>query len=350
MFEKYSELEEWIGTPTELYGEIESIARTDKWKLNINTDDKRWPKAANALSRYLNELIPTLEEKNLKIDHFEDPDKQRTRKIKIRKIPSEPSEPSEHSNSCSKSDNSSDDTSDDVEKISSIIPSENNTQIRAQNQVSDDMDDMDDTLHTSMGDVSSFIKLEGYQRGDKITYFVDSVVADLSVQNNFIGGNLRMRGEGDGAYPTNFLKFIDETFGPEENTIEVCSRTVKGLNQGGSCFTVDINPEFKPDLVADGQDLAEIPANKFSRYRCDPPYNAKTAKEMYNTELPSEYKLLLEGARVVKPGSLLFLLHEHSTNSNIPGLQKIGFIHVTALPNRTARILNIYVKLSQEAS
>jgi hypothetical protein len=71
---------------------------------------------------------------------------------------------------------------------------------------------------------------------------------------------------------------------------------------------------------------------------------------MYNCELPKVNKLLKEGCRVVEPGSLLFLLHEYITNSNIPGLKKIGFIHVTAVPNRGPRVLNIYVKLPEGES
>ncbi len=198
-------------------------------------------------------------------------------------------------------------------------------------------------------DASKFIKLEGYEYGDnKISYFVDSIVADLSVQNNFIGGHFRMRGEDDGRYPTNLLQAIDEIFGSENNTIEVCSNGIAGLNKGGNCFTVDINPEHKPDLVGDGQVLEVVADNTFSRWRCDPPYNEKTAKEMYGTDLPNVNKLLKSGCRVVKPGSLLFLLHEHITNSNVQGLKKIGYITISAVPNRGVRILNIYVKLPLE--
>jgi hypothetical protein len=32
-----------------------------------------------------------------------------------------------------------------------------------------------------------------------------------------------------------------------------------------ACFTVDINPETKPDLVGDAQTLDGIPDNKFNR-------------------------------------------------------------------------------------
>ena len=95
---------------------------------------------------------------------------------------------------------------------------------------------------------------------------------------------------------------IDNIFGKEENTIEVCSGSVKG--RGGtttasreereslfaslpSFFTVDINPDAKPDSVADGQNLDKIPDSTFNRWRCDPPYNIRTAKEMYGTDLPS---------------------------------------------------------------
>lgn len=113
----------------------------------------------------------------------------------------------------------------------------------------------------------------------------------------FISGHLRMRGKNGGRYPYRYLEMIDNIFGAEENTIEVCRgsigkagsviRTCGESNSlsitNDSPFTVDINPNLKPDLVADGQELVGIPDRKFNRWRCDPPYNSKTAKEMYGT-------------------------------------------------------------------
>jgi hypothetical protein len=64
---------------------------------------------------------------------------------------------------------------------------------------------------------------------------------------------------------------IDMMFGMEDKTIEVCS--------------VDINLKNNPDLVEDGQTFASLPNNNFNRWRCDPSYNAKTAKNMYGTDL-----------------------------------------------------------------
>jgi hypothetical protein len=145
MFEKYGEFEgdlrqEWIGTPTELYGEIKSIVDTEKWNLNIDTKDKYWPKSASSLIRRLNEIIPTLKEKDLEITYFREPNKQGTKKIKIRKIPSEPSEPSEDQNLCSKTPKSSDgisDNTDDIVDSDNTTSSENNDQIVLKMEVSD---------------------------------------------------------------------------------------------------------------------------------------------------------------------------------------------------------------------
>lgn len=160
--------------------------------------------------------------------------------------------------------------------------------------------------------------------------------------NGFLSGHARMRGKGQGAYPFKYLDMLNEVFGAEKDTIEVCSGSVK------DCYTVDINPERNPDLVADGQDLAEIPDNSFTRWRCDPPYNEKSALKMYNTKLPSLGKLLTEGARVIKPGSLMFLLCSQNYQWCPANVKRIGFIHMSVIPNNETRILNIYVKLPED--
>jgi hypothetical protein len=160
-------------------------------------------------------------------------------------------------------------------------------------------------------------------------------------ENNpsFISGHVRMRGRDQGRYPYKYLEMLESLFGPEQNTIEVCSRSVS------DCFSVDINPECKPMLVADGQKLEEIADNSFARWRCDPPYNHKTAKEMYNTSLPDTCKLLKAGARVCNSGSLMFLLlGPQNYQSHPKGVKRIGFVAITVVPNNELRALNIYYK------
>jgi hypothetical protein len=187
--------------------------------------------------------------------------------------------------------------------------------------------------------------------------YADPATGVLYITENspsFISGHLRMRGKNGGRYPYSYLEMIDNIFGREENTIEVCSGSIKGIEtivttsgEGNSatqsCFTVDINPNTKPDLIADGQKLDGIPYGKFNRWRCDPPYNARTAKEMYGTDLPNPIKLLKAGARVCKPHSLMFLLLGPQNIQICPeGLKRIGYVNITVVPNNEMRVLNIY--------
>ena len=77
----------------------------------------------------------------------------------------------------------------------------------------------------------------------------------------------------------------------------------------------------------------------------DPPYNVRTAKEMYGTNLPSPIKLLQAGARVCKVGSLMFLLLGPQNYQWHPkGVKRIGWIAITVVPNNEVRALNIFYK------
>jgi hypothetical protein len=99
--------------------------------------------------------------------------------------------------------------------------------------------------------------------------------------------------------------------------------------------------------LTDGQTLSFIPDNTFNRWRCDPPYNVETAREMYDTALPETAKLLKAGARVCKVGSLLFLLLGPKNYQICPyWVKRIGWIALTVVPNNEVRSLNIYYKYS----
>jgi hypothetical protein len=163
----------------------------------------------------------------------------------------------------------------------------------------------------------------------------------------FIHGSISMKGKGGGSYPYNYLEMIDNIFGSEENTIEVCSGSIKGRNTSSSPsapFTVDINPAMNPDYVGDAQKLDGISSGIFIRGMGDPPYNNKTARKMYGTELPIPIRLLEAGARVCKPGSLMFLLLGNSYQPCPKGVKRIGCIAISVIPNNEVRFLNIYYK------
>jgi hypothetical protein len=164
----------------------------------------------------------------------------------------------------------------------------------------------------------------------------------------FISGQIRMRGRNEGRYPFHYLKMVDNIFGYEPNTIEVCSRSVPGKNKCGECFTVDINPQCKPDLATNGETLEGIASDQFDRWRCDPPYSEQTARKMYGTELPKTAKLLQAADRVCKSGALMFLLLGPTNYQSCPpGLVRIGSIVISVIPNNEWRTLHIFLKFGK---
>ena len=87
----------------------------------------------------------------------------------------------------------------------------------------------------------------------------------------------------------------------------------------------------------------------FDRWYCDPPYNEVNALKMYDTRMPSRQKLLKEGARVIKKGSLMFFLLGAVNYQICPGeIERIGMIFITVVPNNEIRTLNIYCKKGKE--
>jgi hypothetical protein len=79
--------EEWVGTPTELHSKLEELA--EKFKININA--RGWPKAANVLTRRLNELKTNLEDEGIRIIRDREGSKG-DRILRICRIPSESSD------------------------------------------------------------------------------------------------------------------------------------------------------------------------------------------------------------------------------------------------------------------
>jgi hypothetical protein len=170
-------------------------------------------------------------------------------------------------------------------------------------------------------------------------------VGIVYIINNFVSAHARLRVGKNGAYPYKYLEMIDSIFGelPASDVIEVCSGSV---HEGA--FTVDIDPQSSPLLIGDGEILEHIDDNVFTRWRCDPPYNAEAAKRMYKSRLPDTMKLLKAGMRVVREGGLLFLLSSQNYQWKPKGLKRIGCILLTIVPNNEIRACNIYLKLQVE--
>jgi hypothetical protein len=165
----------------------------------------------------------------------------------------------------------------------------------------------------------------------------------IYLANNFLTGHIRVRARNNGSYPYNYKEMIQNIFGAADNAIEVCSNSIK------NCYnltTFDIRPDVNPKYVADGQDMSEFfEDEKFDRWYCDPPYNEANALKMYDVRMPSRQKLLKEGARVIKKGSLMFfLLGAVNYQARPAEIERVGIIFITVVPNNEIRTLNIYHK------
>jgi ribosomal protein L31 len=154
-----------------------------------------------------------------------------------------------------------------------------------------------------------------------------------------------MLGRKNEQYPFRYRKMLEEIFGMCSSSgeqVEVCSGWISNKP---SLVTVDLNPERHPTYLGDGQSLPNEWSNRFDRWYCDPPYNKRTAEKMYGTMLPTSSKLLTEGARVTKPGGLLFLLlGDVNMQWHPEGTTRIGWIVLSIIPNQEARAIHIYLK------
>lgn len=108
-----------------------------------------------------------------------------------------------------------------------------------------------------------------------------------------------------GMYPAGFIAKILPWLRCERRQIlHVCSG---GLLKGEG-IRVDLRPEAKPDVVADGRALPFVDAS-FPAALIDPPYSAHYAKELYGVDYPRPSHLLAEAARVVVPGGRVGIVH-----------------------------------------
>ena len=109
-----------------------------------------------------------------------------------------------------------------------------------------------------------------------------------------------------GQYPRTFIaKLLPWLRCARHQILHVCS----GSLPRGEGTRVDIRPEARPDIVADGRALPFAAGSWSGGILIDPPYTAHYAKELYGLDYPRPSHLLREAARVIWPGGRIALVH-----------------------------------------
>lgn len=124
-----------------------------------------------------------------------------------------------------------------------------------------------------------------------------------------------------GMYPRSFIpKILPWLRCGRRQVVHVCS----GGLPPGEGIRVDIRPEARPDILADGRHLP-FEDGSVDALLIDPPYTEHYARDLYGVSYPRPAHLLREAARVVKPQG------------------RIGFVHyITPNPPPMTRVVKVF--------
>ena len=112
-----------------------------------------------------------------------------------------------------------------------------------------------------------------------------------------------------GSFPRNLLTRLEKLV-PALRTgkvLHLFSGTMKG--DGKRIFTLDINPELKPDFCGDAEDVDRLcPHDFFDVVLADPPYGENWRKYPYVKKAPNKKRIVERTWYVLKLGGLLIWL------------------------------------------
>lgn len=125
--------------------------------------------------------------------------------------------------------------------------------------------------------------------------------------------------------------------------LHVCS----GALPPGEGIRVDIRPEAKPDILADGRALPLADGSQ-AAVLIDPPYTEHYAKHLYGVDYPRPSHLLREAARVVRIGGRIGIVH-YITPKPAPGTRFVKAFGLSCGFDMPIRAVTIFERDGNQA-
>ena len=94
-----------------------------------------------------------------------------------------------------------------------------------------------------------------------------------------------------------------------------------GMNKYG--LRIDINPEVKPNIVADAHNFSDKVVGTFAVILADPPYSDEESKELYGTGKLNYKKWTAECDKRLGKGGILIIYHKYIVPNPNPEKYKI---------------------------
>lgn len=140
-----------------------------------------------------------------------------------------------------------------------------------------------------------------------------------------------------GQFPRSLIRKLLPWLGCDRREVlHVCS----GSLPPGEGIRVDIRPEARPDVLADGRRLP-FADGSIKGALIDPPYTRQYARDLYGVEYPRPSHLLAEAARVVRPCGRIGFVH-YLVPMPPPGCRRVKTIGLSTGAGFHMRAVSIF--------